>query len=225
MKLHAMRSLLSTCFRSLIAVAAVTIVMSAGAPNALARDFFSSFFDVLSGRPPAPAQPLLGYRGSGDMPFPPPGPQAESGGGRGMAYCVRTCDGRYFPLSASNEQSRAATCSSLCPASDTKVFYGSSIEHATSASGRPYSALANAFKYREQLVGGCTCNGKDTVGLASINIEDDTTIRKGDMVAGESGLIVATRAAGTKQGRVADFSPAPQRIRERFERAQALARN
>lgn len=219
-----MRALLSNFLRSLSAAAAVTIVMSADAPNALARDLFSSFFDILSGRPPPPARPPLGYSGSREMPFPPQGPQADSGSGR-MAYCVRTCDGRYFPLSASNEQSRAATCSSLCPASDTKVFYGFSIEHATNASGRPYSSLANAFAYRERLVSGCTCNGKDPVGLASISIEDDTTIRKGDIVAGENGLIVATRGAGRKQGKVVDFSPAPRRIREKFERAQALARN
>ncbi len=155
--------------------------------------------------------------------FPPQAaPRAPSGGGRSTAYCVRTCDGRYFPVSANNEQSRAATCSSLCPASDTKIFYGSSIDHATSESGKSYSSLPNAFKYREQFVSGCTCNGKDPVGLASINIEDDKTIRKGDIVAGENGLIVANRAAERKRG-VADFSPAPQRIRAKFERAQALA--
>ena len=118
----------------------------------------------------------------------------SSGGGRSTAYCVRTCDGRYFPISASNEQSRAATCSSLCPASETKVYYGSSIDDATSESGKPYSSLPNAFKYREQLVSGCTCNGKDSVGLASISIDDDKTLRRGDIVAGENGLIVANRA-------------------------------
>jgi hypothetical protein len=218
-----MRPLLSIGIRSALAVAAVTVVMSSDTPSASARDFFSSFFDTLSGRPAAPSQPALSYGGSNDTMFPPQvAPRASSGGGRSTAYCVRTCDGRYFPVSANNEQSRAATCSSLCPASDTKIFYGSSIDHATSESGKSYSSLPNAFKYREQFVSGCTCNGKDPVGLASINIEDDKTIRKGDIVAGENGLIVANRAAERKRG-VADFSPAPQRIRAKFERAQALS--
>jgi hypothetical protein len=220
-----MRPLLSIGVRAALAVVAMTAVMSSDTPRAYARDFFTSFFDTLSGRPPDRSRPALGYSGSGgDVMFPPQAAQApSSGGGRSTAYCVRTCDGRYFPVSANNEQSRAATCSSLCPASDTKIFYGSSIDHATSEGGKSYSSLPNAFKYREQLVSGCTCNGKDPVGLASISIEDDKTIRKGDIVAGENGLIVANRTADRKRGGVAEFSPAPQRIRAKFERSQALA--
>jgi hypothetical protein len=218
-----MHPLSSTTLRSALAVAAVTAVIGSSAPSAYARDFFTSFFNTLSGRPTPPSVPALGYNGSGDLPFSPQTNAPATSGGRSMAYCVRTCDGRYFPLSATNEQSRAATCSSLCPASDTKVFHGSSIDHATSESGKRYSSLPNAFKYREQLVSGCTCNGKDPVGLASISIDDDKTLRKGDIVAGENGLIVANRASDRKRGAVADFSPAPQRIRAKFERSQALA--
>lgn len=210
----------------MLVAAAVTAVVGGAPPSAQALDFFSSLFDALSGRPPPPpSRPAMGYSAPGESQFPPQAapPAASSGGGRSTAYCVRTCDGRYFPVSRSSEQSRAATCSSLCPASDTEIFYGSSIDHATSESGKPYSSLPNAYRYRERLVSGCTCNGRDTVGLASISIGDDKTIRKGDMVVGEDGLIVATRSADRKRGRVADFSPAPQRIREKFERAQALA--
>lgn len=208
--------------RVLMTAAAVSLAVS-GAPRAEARDFFSSFFDTLSGRPEPYSRPALSY--SGDAPLAPAAaPQATAGyGGRSTAYCVRTCDGRYFPISAINEQSRAATCNSLCPASETKVFYGSSIDHATSDRGKAYSSLPNAFKYREQLVQGCTCNGKDSVGLASISIDDDKTIRKGDIVAGENGLIVANRAADRKGGAVANFTPAPRQIREKFERPQAVA--
>jgi hypothetical protein len=217
--------ILNTSVRFVLAASAAIAVMSSDAPNAYARDFFSSFFNTLIGRPEPPSQPALRY--NGDMQLPPQAaPQAPSGhGGRSTAYCVRTCDGRYFPVSANNEQSRAATCSSLCPASDTKVYYGSSIDHATSDSGKPYSSLPNAFKYREQLVQGCTCNGKDSVGLASISIDDDKTIRKGDIVAGENGLIVANRPADRKRGGVADYTAAPKSIREKFERAHAMARN
>jgi len=64
--------------RSVLAVTAVTLVMSSDAPNAQARDFFSSFFNALSGRPPEPAQPALGYNGAGDSQFPPSGSGGRS---------------------------------------------------------------------------------------------------------------------------------------------------
>jgi len=41
-------------------------------------------------------------------------------------------------------------------------------------------------------VAGCTCNGKDQLGLAPVKIEDDPTLRKGDIVAGEGRTAVAT---------------------------------
>lgn len=211
--------------RYLLAATAVIAIVESNASSASARDFFASFFNTLAGRPEAPQQRALGYSGSGDMQFPPAeAPQAPAtSAGRSSAYCVRTCDGRYFPISANNEQSRAATCSSMCPASETKVFYGSAIDHATSDGGKAYSSLPNAFKYREQLVQGCTCNGKDSVGLAAINISEDKTLRKGDIVAGESGLIVANRTADRKSRTAVNFSPAPQQIRDKFERPRAVA--
>lgn len=214
---------LSTLTRTLVAAATFSVGLGSEVPRADARDFFSSFFEALSGRTPARSSQSLGFSGPADAQSPPQAAQPGYGG-RSTAYCVRTCDGRYFPLSASNEQSRAATCSSLCPASDTKVFYGSSIDHARSETGKSYSSLPNAFKYREQLVGGCTCNGKDPVGLASISIDQDKTIQRGDIVAGENGLIVATRP-DRKRGGVASYTPAPRSIRERFERAHAMARD
>jgi hypothetical protein len=214
-----------TAVRLLLATAAVAAVIGGSVPSASARDFFSSFFGSVMGRLEPPPQQALGYNGGGDVQYPsaPARPAAPSYSGRSSAYCVRTCDGRYFPVSANNEQSRAATCNSLCPASETRVFYGSSIDHATSDSGKSYSSLPNAFKYREQLVQGCTCNGKDSVGLASINIAEDKTIRKGDIVAGENGLIVANQAADRKSRTTVNYSPAPQQIRAKFERPHAVA--
>lgn len=204
------------------AATAVAAIVSADPSRAQGRDLFSSFFNALIGRGHQPALDDREARTS--APFVAVAAQAPSANSsRSAAYCVRTCDGRYFPVDAGNEQSRAATCNSLCPASETKVFYGSTIDQATSENGKPYSSLPNAFKYREKLVPGCTCNG-NVVGLASIDINDDKTIRKGDIVAGKEGLIVANRNMDRRSRRTARFSPAPAYIRQKFERAHAMMR-
>ena len=142
--------------------------------------------------------------------------------GGGQAYCVRTCDGRYFPISASDNQSRAASCSSFCPASETKVVYGGNIDSAATEGGKPYSELPNAFRYRNEIVAGCTCNGKDQIGLAPVKIEDDPTLRKGDIVAGSDGLMVTGRAAD-KRGASLNFSPASESVRARYQRVPVVA--
>jgi hypothetical protein len=189
------------------------------APAAQAQDFFSALFGGF-GRSRAPVIRI---------PFGNEGEQFIRGDvrpryGGGQAYCVRTCDGRYFPLPAADNQSRAATCSNLCPASDTKIVYGSGgIDNAATENGKPYSELPNAFRYRNELVAGCTCNGKDPIGLASVKIEDDPTLRKGDIVAGENGLLVAGRGAD-KRGASLNFSPASERITARYHRAPVVAR-
>lgn len=142
-------------------------------------------------------------------------------GGSG-AYCVRTCDGRYFPITATNGQSRAEACKSFCPASDTKVVLGGNIDSATTENGKPYSELPNAFKYRTELVAGCTCNGKDPAGLAKISVENDPTLRKGDIVSGPNGLMVAGSSNRSRSAAL-NFSPAPKSVRAQFERLPVIA--
>lgn len=142
--------------------------------------------------------------------------------GGSSAYCVRTCDGRYFPITATNGQSRAEACKSFCPASDTKVVLGGNIDSATTESGKPYSELPNAFKYRTELVAGCTCNGKDPTGLAKINVENDPTLRKGDIVSGANGLMVAGSSNSSRSAAL-NFSPAPKSVRAQFERLPVVA--
>ena len=115
----------------------------------------------------------------------------RSGGiGPRMTYCVRLCDGRYFPLQPQRNASAAVQCNAFCPAGETRIFSGSGIEHAVAANGRRYADLPNAFLYRKQLVAGCTCSGKSTTGVAPVPVDDDTTLRPGDIVADNSGLTV-----------------------------------
>jgi hypothetical protein len=204
--------------------AAAVLVALALAPAAQAEDFLSALFGAFGrGRPQAPAMPLS-FASEGN-PLTPEGdvarPRALYSGGS-QAYCVRGCDGRYFPISATGSQSRAASCSSFCPASETRVVYGSNIDNAVTENGKSYSELPNAFRYRNEMVAGCTCNGKGQTGLASVRIEDDPTLRKGDIVAGSGGLMVAGRGAD-RRGASLNLSPAPEAVRSHYRRAPVVA--
>jgi hypothetical protein len=188
---------------------------------AQAEDFLSALFGAFGGgRPSAPSMPFASEGG----PVAPQGEARARAGysGGGLAYCVRTCDGRYFPISGSDRQSRAASCNSFCPASDTKIVYGSTIDNAATETGKPYSELPNAFRYRNEIVAGCTCNGKDQIGLAPVKIENDPTLRKGDIVAGSSGLVVAGRGAD-RRGASLSLSPASEAVRARYQRVPVVA--
>jgi len=100
---------------------------------------------------------------------------------------------------------------------------GSDIDDAATENGKPYSELPNAFRYRDEIVPGCTCNGKDQFGLAPVRIEDDPTVRKGDLVAGPQGLMVAGRSAD-KRGASLNFSPASKSLLSRYRHVPVVAR-
>ena len=203
--------------------AAVLVCASVLAPAAQAQDFLSQLFGGF-GRPRQQPYIQMPFGNDDGQVYAPRGEgRVRYGGGGGQAFCVRTCDGRYFPVTASDNASRAASCSSFCPASETKVFYGSNIDNATAENGKSYSDLPTAFRYRNEIVSGCTCNGKDQIGLAPVKIEDDPTLRKGDIVAGENGLLVAGRSAD-RRGAELNFSPASDKVSARYQRLPVVAR-
>ncbi len=131
-------------------------------------------------------------------------------GGSAVAYCVRLCDGRYFPMptnAGAPHSSPDKICSALCPASATKVYTGGEIDEASAADGTSYSKLGNAFVYRERMVPDCTCTGKEIGGTVAIDIRSDPTLQPGDVVATKDGLRVFK---GSKQPpyQTSDFIPA-----------------
>jgi hypothetical protein len=203
--------------------AAVAVAALASIPSALAQDFLSALFGAFGGRPPRSAGIPMPFASDG-FPMGPRGDFRRSrlGSYGGQAFCVRTCDGRYFPVSGPDNQSRAASCSSFCPASETKIVYGSTIDDAATESGKPYSEFPNAFRYRDEIVAGCTCNGKDQIGLARVRIEDDPTVRKGDLVAGAHGLLVAGRSAD-QRGASLNLSPASKSVLSRYHHVPVVA--
>lgn len=127
-------------------------------------------------------------------------------GGPQVSFCVRTCDGRYFPIAKSGEGSPARTCQAMCPAAQTEIFTGSNIENAVSPRGARYTSLANAYVYRDRLVDGCTCNGRSPAGTANIDYLNDATLRSGDIVMTETGPVVFRGTPGTEH-KLSDFVP------------------
>jgi Protein of unknown function (DUF2865) len=123
---------------------------------------------------------------------------AASGIGRegAVTYCVRTCDGFFFPLSNSTGSIKGdeAACNRLCPTAETRVFngqIGADIEDARSReTGRRYAAMSNALTYRSSYSQSCTCS---TSGLGLTNpgtVANDRTLKVGDVVMTGKGMRV-----------------------------------
>ena len=162
------------------------VVALAGLPNqASAQSFFDTIFGNI--RPATSYSPARAYAPTDDAarraaPAATRSVPQSISFGHSVTFCVRLCDGRYFPLQH-HGAAAAQACNGFCPASTTKTFTGSSISSAVATDGTHYARLANAFLYRKRIVADCTCNGKDSLGLAQLPISADTTVRPGDIVA------------------------------------------
>jgi hypothetical protein len=114
------------------------------------------------------------------------GGESQGGG----SYCVRTCDGYYFPKRSASEAREL--CSSLCPGASTDVYQRrggpeASFAQAVSHGGKSYSKLATAFAFRERPVAACTCRSADKASLA---VAEDPTLQPGDIVVTGQGVRV-----------------------------------
>jgi Protein of unknown function (DUF2865) len=105
--------------------------------------------------------------------------------------CVRACDGYYFPISYSTVASRFAdderSCQRQCPASQAELYSfrnpGEDMDQAVSITGQAYTALPNAFRYRKELVTGCSCRRPGQSWADALkNADDATTLESGDIV-------------------------------------------
>ena len=132
-------------------------------------------------------------------------PPTRSAGASGPAFCVRSCDGKYFPLMR-GLASPAQMCQAFCPASATKVFFGSSIDGAYSQTGERYADSENAFAYRKALRADCTCNGREPAGLAPVDLTLDNSLKAGDVIATTDGLVAYT-GVRLGQEQSAEFTP------------------
>ena len=192
------------------AVLAGVLAVAAFAPGPAHAGFFDFLFGDSQDQPPPPQPqsyaepppPALGRVAPAPL-----GPESvrQGGGstGRVVAYCVRLCDGQHFPLEHLTNATPVETCRAMCPASKTKVFYGNEIGGAVAKDGARYADLDTAFIYRQQLVANCTCNGRNTRGLAPFDLSSDPTLRPGDIVSTKNGLMAYTG----KPGQADAFTP------------------
>jgi hypothetical protein len=188
-----------------VAVVAVALVSTEPASAGIFERIFGGLRHAASEVPAslptnlhAFADPLTGL----ERAINPPPARGETG--PASAYCVRSCDGHYFPVHANAGASAADMCHAFCPGSQTKLYSGSNIDYAVATDGSRYADLDTAYVYRQQLVAGCTCNGHDAFGLAHVDVNSDPTLKPGDVVVTKSGLMAFT---GTRTNKVADFTP------------------
>jgi len=190
----------------LVAAAALAGAVVALTPRlACAEGLFDLFFGGFQKLQQRQAPPQANFFADpfGLNPQSAPRPVASSSG---PAFCVRRCDGRYFPLTARGGATPAQMCQAFCPASPTRVFFGGNIDSAFSANGERYAESENAFAYRKALRADCTCNGRDPAGLAPVDLTLDTSLRPGDVIATTNGL-VAYSGVKVGDGQTAEFTP------------------
>ena len=191
--------------RLLMLVAVAIVVPMVLAPGlASAEGLFDFLFGGMQKQQKAPPQAnfFADPFGSTPQPAAPSRPVVASSG---PAFCVRSCDGKYFPLMRGSA-SPVQMCQAFCPASATKVFYGSSIDGAYSSTGQHYADSENAFAFRKELRADCTCNGRNPTGLAPVDLTLDTSLRPGDVIATTDGL-VAYSGVRVGNSQTAEFTP------------------
>lgn len=193
---------------------------------ARAEGFFDFLFGGVQQRPAPPPQASFYAEPPARVAPPPLGREtvrdAGGGGGRPVAFCVRLCDGEAFPMDHVVNATPVDTCRSMCPASKTKVFFGGSIDNAVARDGQRYGDTDNAFVYRKHLVPNCTCNGHDAMGLARFSVANDPTLRLGDIVVTDKGLV----SYAGKRGQTATFVPVdPATVANEINSVTAPQRN
>jgi len=187
---------------------AAVIAGALSAAAMVAGPAHAGFFDFLFGGPDRQTRPAAESYAAPERVAPAPlGPQSVRQGngdtGHVVGYCVRLCDGQHFPLEHMANATPVETCRAMCPASKTKVYFGSEIGGAAAKDGARYADLDTAFIYRKQLVANCTCNGRDAFGLAPFDLSSDPTLRPGDIVMTKDGPM----AYSGKSGKADAYTP------------------
>ena len=128
--------------------------------------------------------------------------------------CVRSCDGYYFPISYSTVPGHFAederVCQRECPAAEAQLYSfrnpGETMDQAVSTNGQLYTALPAAYRYRSQLVAGCSCRRPGESWQDALkNADDSSTLENGDIIVTDQNakaLSQPSRPAGKQQAAV-----------------------
>lgn len=126
---------------------------------------------------------------------------AEPAGGSGLqSYCVRDCDGYFFPVGnysgASDTAAHQGACGKLCPGARTTLYIlragSDKIDDAVAArGGGAYSRLSASLRRRDENAKdkSCSCHS-DIEESPSAAIYNDPTLRRGDAVMTAQGVEV-----------------------------------
>jgi Protein of unknown function (DUF2865) len=90
----------------------------------------------------------------------------EGDGGNFRTVCVRLCDGYFWPISFSTDDSQfdrdKKTCEKSCSGTPTRLFThenpGQDVEQMVDLKGLPYSKLRTAYLFRTAYDESCKCN-------------------------------------------------------------------
>ena len=113
------------------------------------------------------------------------------------SVCVRTCDGYFFPVATPNRNSefssRQASCDTLCPEAETKLFVmpagSENIDQAAAArGGELYGQLMAKIRASDAKPAACGCHS--TSAIDSNAVLNDPTLRPGDTVVTAKGVRV-----------------------------------
>ena len=121
----------------------------------------------------------------------------------------------------------ARACQRLCPAAEAELYSfrnpGEDMEQAVSVNGQPYTALPNAFRYRKEIIAGCSCRRPGQSWAEALkNADDSSTLESGDIVvtdqnakalsqpkpSGKPGASTLQPGAGANSAAAAAASPA-----------------
>src|SRR4051812_44407829 len=158
----------------------------------------------------------------------PSAPPADLGppSGTFRTVCARSCDGAYFPISFATVPGRfpddERTCKNLCPAAEATLYAyrnpGEDMNQAVSINGQPYSAMPNAFRYRNEFVPSCSCKAAGQTWSDALKSIDEKAAaeQQGDIIVTEESAKKMSQPpqqkgapAAKKKGATAVNTPAP----------------
>jgi hypothetical protein len=192
-------------FRKILTTLAGIAIGASSAP-AKANDFFEALFGWTQSAPSNPGRVAYAYPApvdggltrkadrplslgalqraeaiAGPIPEPP----------RSEGFCVRVCDGYYFPLTRSGNASERQSCDNACPGAKMAIYEGTAIESARNYDGERYASLRTAFSFQSKRTQDCSCNRPEQAEATALHIlRDDPTLQSGDIVFKERGAFV-----------------------------------